>query len=68
MGSPLSPLLAEIYMSHLEDEILSPQNVFFNNIKFWKRYVDDILVVWSGSERQIELFTNYLNSQNSVHN
>ena len=62
MGSPLSPLLAEIYMSHFEDMILNRENKFFECIKFWKHYVDDILVVWSGSERQINLFNNYLNS------
>ena len=44
--------------------ILNLENKFFDCIKFWKRCVDDILVVWSGSERQINLFNNYLNSIN----
>ena len=62
--TPLSPLLAEIYMSHLEDTISSPSNSYFHYIKFWKRYVDDILVVWSGTMRQIDSFEIYLNSLN----
>ena len=63
MGSPLSPLLAEIFMSIMEETILKPNKnkTFFNSIKFWRRYVDDILVIWSGSDRQIQLFINYLN-------
>ena len=64
MGSPLSPLLAEIYMSHFEDTILNSENKFFDPIKFWKRYVDDILVVWSGSVRQLNAFNEKLNSIN----
>ena len=31
-------------------------------IKFWRRYVDDIFVVWSGTTKQIHLLTNHLNS------
>ena len=60
----MSPLLAEIFMSNMEDTILNPNKneTFFNSIKFWRRYVDDILVIWSGSDRQIQLFINYLNN------
>ena len=41
MGSPLSPVLCNIFMEYFESELLST----ISNIK-WLRYVDDIFLVW----------------------
>ena len=62
MGSPLSPTLANIIMTALEDEIvrdLIDQNV----IKFYIRYVDDTLVLIKLSD--INFVLNKLNSYHS---
>ncbi|KFD45899.1 hypothetical protein M513_13237 [Trichuris suis] len=59
MGSPLSPVLAEVFMEHLEGKAFSEGD---KNIlpRLFKRYVDDIFVMLeSGKE---EAFLNYLNS------
>ena len=37
MGSPPSPLLADIFMIKLERSLVPS----LRNIKFWRRYVDD---------------------------
>ena len=37
MGSPASPLLADIFMIELERSLVPS----LRNIKFWRRYVDD---------------------------
>ena len=37
MGSPVSPLLADIFMIELERSLVPS----LRNIKFWRRYVDD---------------------------
>jgi len=44
MGSPVSPLVADIYMEYLEQTAIATVPL---DIKptFWKRYVDDILEV-----------------------
>lgn len=61
MGSPISPLLANIFMDNLETLILSsPQGK--KHINFWHRYVDDILACFTGTKRQLELFLQYLNN------
>lgn len=63
MGSPLSPLLAEIYMDHLEDRILNSKQAKVC-VKFWYRYVDDILVCFDGTSRQRDNFVEFINSMN----
>ena len=40
--SPISPLLAEIFMSTFENKLFS-KNPVINSIYFWVRYVDDII-------------------------
>ncbi|MGH9701260.1 MAG: reverse transcriptase domain-containing protein, partial [Candidatus Acidiferrales bacterium] len=60
MGSPLSPLLAEIFMSHFEENFLNTPHA--QNICFWFRYVDDILVCFNGSAEDLQLTLNHLNS------
>lgn len=64
MGSPLSPLLAEIYMDYFEQKIFNSNNTLTKNIKFWFRYVDDILCLWAGTSRQLDAFLNYINQIN----
>ncbi|KAL1447597.1 hypothetical protein WDU94_009868 [Cyamophila willieti] len=63
MGSPLSPILANIYMNHFENKILQ-ESKLKNNVISWLRYVDDILVIWSSSNRQLENFKNDINKIN----
>lgn len=42
MGNPLSPFLADLFMSNFETKIL---RCFFWLFKFWCRYVDDIFCI-----------------------
>ncbi|KFD66310.1 hypothetical protein M514_08504 [Trichuris suis] len=59
MGSPLSPILAEIFMEHLEEKAFSTLHVSDTPI-FFKRYVDDIFaIVKTGRE---ETLLEHLNS------
>ena len=60
MGSPLSPLLAEMFMSDFEESFLNtPQS---GKILFWYRYVDDILVGFTGDKNELGHILYYLNS------
>ena len=60
MGSPLGPVLANIFMSHFEDKALNKYDG--NSPLFHKRYVDDTFVVFSDRE-DCELFFDYFNTQ-----
>lgn len=63
MGSALSPLLAELFMSDLESKIIN--NPLFSHIITIKRYVDDIFAIFDGSTQDLANFTNFLNSLHS---
>ena len=58
MGSPCSPVVANIYLEYFEDLALGPELPI--PIKEWKRYVDDIFSVIPKGKRDTML--NYLNS------
>lgn len=63
MGSPSSGLFADIFLDTLESQILSlPSSK--QNISFWYRYVDDVICLWTGSTRQLDIFLNLINSLN----
>jgi hypothetical protein len=63
MGSPLSPLMADIFLDELENRIFIVSK-FKNNIHFWYRYVDDVVCLWTGSRRQLNMFLNEINELN----
>ena len=60
MGSPLSPVLANIFMEYFESELLP--RILDNNIT-WLRYVDDVFAVVPCSFD----IQNFLESLNSLH-
>ena len=57
MGSPVSPIVANLFMHHLEvnafEQLLSPPRV-------WRRYVDDTFVILK--KQSVESFHETLNS------
>ena len=65
MGSPLSPIVANIFMEDFETRALdtSPKKS-----KMWHRYVDDVFIIWTNFDRLLEEFHQHLNRQNpSIH-
>ena len=61
MGSPISLIMTEIIINDFESKILNG-NQFWGMIKHWARYVDDVLIVWSGTKRQVDLFLKEMNA------
>ena len=57
MGSPLGPVIANIFMSELEAELVPKLN---DNISVWLRYVDDTFTFLK--EEEIENVKNVLNN------
>ena len=61
MGSPLSPILANLYMEYFESSLIPtiPDNL---RPKVWLRYVDDVFVIYPHNEDALQEFLNRLNS------
>ena len=62
MGSPLSPILAEVFLNNLEVEYISQNTLFRTHILEWRRYVDDVFVIFKGSIADIDRFVGFLNT------
>ena len=65
MGSPLSPILANIVLQDLEQEIIIANNIISF---FYFRYVDDIVLAVHKNkvEEVLELFNSYHESLDSL--
>ena len=60
MGSPLPPVLANIFMGFHESKWLNEYNL--NKPKFYLRYVNDILVAFVNEQDSLN-FENFLNNK-----
>lgn len=62
MGTPVAPTLANLFLALWEERtIYSTNNPFIRYIEHWSRFIDDVMVVWSGSAEQFEAFLAYIN-------
>ena len=62
MGSPLSPIVANIFMEEFETSALQQAT---HQPKLWLRYVDDTFIIWQHSKQQLDNFFQHLNNQHS---
>ena len=54
MGSPLAPVLVNIFMGFHESKWLNEYNL--SNLKFYLRYVDDILAASDNEQDSLDFF------------
>ena len=59
MGSPLAPVLANIFMGFYKSKWLNEYNL--NKTKFYLRYVDDILAAFEKEQESLN-FSDFLNN------
>ena len=58
MGTKMAPAYANIFMGTLESRILSEINP---SLIHWKRYIDDIFLVWTDTKESLEQFIKSIN-------
>ena len=59
MGSPLSPIVANLFMEDFESE--APASAKFRPRK-WNRFMDDTCVIWPHGREKLDLDLGHLNS------
>ena len=62
MGSPLAPVLANLFRSHYERDWL--QNLGLTEVLFYRRYVDDTFCLFHSEADAVQFF-HYLNSRHT---
>ena len=60
MGSPISPILANIFMEDFEQKALETARY---QPKLWLRYVDDTFIIWQHGSDKLSDFLDHLNQQ-----
>lgn len=61
MGATCAPSIANLFMARYEERWFQV-NPYQSHIKLWKRFIDDVFVLWEGTSQQFELFFNWLNT------
>lgn len=66
MGACFAPNYANLFLGYWEEQYIYNQsrNSFCDKIIFWGRFIDDILLIWSGTELELLQFHEYMNSTN----
>ncbi|XP_069495705.1 uncharacterized protein [Ambystoma mexicanum] len=62
MGAKFAPSLANLFMSFYEETHILNQVQFVSNIVMWRRYIDDIFLIWKGSEDSFTTFLGHANT------
>ena len=62
MGTPMAPTIANIFMGQLEKQLLntSPWTI---SKEFWRRFIDDIFILWHHGEENLKEFMKWINNQ-----
>ena len=58
MGSPLAPILADVFMSHVEEQI---EEYDHQRIKLYVRYVDDTFILFQGEQGDVVKLVEFVN-------
>ena len=61
MGTKMAPSYANIFMGKIEQKL---RLIGGDNIFLWKRFIDDIFLVWLGTEEELKI---YLSKINTIH-
>ena len=62
IGSPLGSIISEVFMTHFEDKLFKSGHPLLLMVHLWRRYVDDVICIWTGQKEHLSEFLNLLNS------
>jgi hypothetical protein len=63
MGSPISSTLTEIFLQYFEETYMK-HHLEHNHITYYKRYVDDLFIIYDQTKTNSDTITNLFNKIN----
>ena len=64
MGTKCEVIYANLFISHFEENYI--YNLINNKCSFYKRFIDDIFILWKGSLDDLKTFVGQLNTMASL--
>ena len=61
MGTRLAPVFANIFMAMI-DKMIQAIDEFSKFLAFYRRFIDDIFIIWTGSEEEFLAFMKKINT------
>ena len=65
MGTKMAPAYANLFMGKLEEYLI---NLAPNHIHTWKRFIDDIFIIWTGTTAEFDSDNTCHHKSNPPHN
>ncbi|CAJ0951343.1 unnamed protein product [Ranitomeya imitator] len=62
IGSNVAPPYANIFMAHFEENFLYTHHLYTQYSVCWKRFIDDVFLIWKGDELSLTQFFHDINS------
>lgn len=62
MGTRFAPSYANLFMGHYENLFIQNAHPWRKHIIMYRRYIDDLIFIWDGTEDDFNTFTAYLNT------
>ncbi|CAJ0964707.1 unnamed protein product [Ranitomeya imitator] len=62
MGSNMAPPYANIFMAAFEETYVYTHPLFQTHSVYWKRYIDDVFMIWRGGEDLLLRFVSDINT------
>ena len=59
MGTKMAPSYVNLFMDKLEPKLQAQTP---HHIQLWKRYIDDIFIIWTGSDEDLQQFMDKINA------
>lgn len=61
VGKYMTPSYANLFMGIFKSKFIMFNNPFIAKIHIYKRYIDDLFILWEGNEKDANEFTDFLN-------
>lgn len=67
MGAPWAPAYARLYLGWWEEDTIFASPKYLSQACAWLRYIDDVLMVWTGTQLELPTFMEELGNNTVIY-